>query len=233
MNWFAIVFGILPGIVWLFFYLQEDLHPEPKKLLIKTFLIGGLFAFLALLVELLADCSLVRNFQNCFEETSSAIPLSLTIIIVFSLIEEVAKFMGAFVSVHKNPAFNEPVDAMIYAVVASLGFATVENIGAIGLDASHGGFTTDPLEIIALRFIGATLLHTLASAAVGYYWALSIRDFGESRLILIGIAVATGLHALFNYLILEYGRMILPVLLLVVAGFFIIGDFEKLKRKNV
>ncbi|KKW15738.1 MAG: hypothetical protein UY56_C0027G0005, partial [Parcubacteria group bacterium GW2011_GWA1_50_14] len=72
MNWFAIVFGILPGIVWLFFYLQEDLHPEPKKLLIKTFLIGGLFAFLALLVELLADCSLVRNFQNCFEETSSA-----------------------------------------------------------------------------------------------------------------------------------------------------------------
>ncbi len=233
MNLFAIILGILPGIIWLFFYLQEDLHPEPKKLLAKTFLIGGFFAFLALLVELLADCSLVRNFQNCFGEGNSPIPLSIAIIIIFSLIEEVAKFMGAFVSVHKNPAFNEPVDAMIYAVVASLGFATVENIGAIGFEASQGGFITDPLEIISLRFIGATLLHTLAFAIVGYYWALSIRDFGKSRLILVGIAIATGLHALFNYFILEYGRMILPVLLLLVAGFFIISDFEKLKRKNI
>lgn len=233
MNPLAILLGILPGIVWLFFYLQEDLHPEPKKLLAKTFLVGGLFAFLALLVELLADCSLVRNFQNCFDGNGSQIPLSIGIIVFFSLIEEVAKFFAAFVSVHKNPAFNEPVDAMIYAVVASLGFATVENIGAIGFEAGHGGFTTDPLEIISLRFIGATLLHTLASAAVGYYWAISIRDFGEKKIILAGIMVATGLHALFNYFILEYEKMTLPVLLLMVAGFFIISDFEKLKRKNV
>ncbi|MBI4094348.1 MAG: hypothetical protein HY436_00915, partial [Candidatus Liptonbacteria bacterium] len=82
-------------------------------------------------------------------------------------------------------------------------------------------------------FIGATLLHALASAIVGYYWAVSIRDFGMRKPLLTGLALATALHAAFNLLIIHFGTMAYPVLLLVIAGFFIVNDFEKLRRRAV
>ena len=231
MSIFGIVLGMLPALVWLVFYLQEDIHPEPKRLLIKTFIFGGLFAFIALAAQLFLDCSLVRNFSGCFAGDREFI-LIPSMIVIFALVEELFKFLAAYFAIHKSSAFNEPVDAMIYAVVASLGFATVENLGAIG-EPGYSGFITDPLEIISLRFIGATLLHTLASALVGYYWAVGIRNLQPWKYITAGLILATALHTAFNYLILEYGRMMLPVLLLMIAGFFILSDFEKLKNKRV
>ena len=36
--------GILPGLVWILFYLQEDPHPEPKHLILLSFVVGGLMA---------------------------------------------------------------------------------------------------------------------------------------------------------------------------------------------
>ena len=48
MNLLIIILGLLPGFAWLLFYLKEDLHPEPKKMLAKVFLVGALSAIAAL-----------------------------------------------------------------------------------------------------------------------------------------------------------------------------------------
>ena len=37
-----IIFGILPSLAWLFYYLKKDLHPESKKMILKIFLLGSL-----------------------------------------------------------------------------------------------------------------------------------------------------------------------------------------------
>lgn len=234
MSIFWIILGLLPSFTWLFFYLQEDLHPEPKRLLVKTFILGALFAFFALFFELFFECGVAHQFQNCREgsrEPATSIPLFL---LAFALIEEIFKFSAAYVAVHKSASFNEPVDAMIYAVVAAMGFATVENLGALNMDGqTQSGLLNNALEITSLRFIGATLLHSLASAIAGYYWAVSIRDFNQKRFIFLGIATATVLHAIFNHLIIRYESMTYPVVLVVIVGFFVLNDFEKLKRKNI
>lgn len=234
MSIFWIILGLLPSFAWLFFYLQEDMHPEPKRLITKTFLLGALFAFFALFLELFFECGVAHQFQNCREgnrESATSAPIFL---VVFALIEEVIKFSAAYVAVHKNKFFNEPVDAMIYTVVAAMGFATVENLGALNVDGQiQSGLLNNALEITSLRFIGATLLHSLASGIAGYYWAISIREFNEKKFIFWGIAVATALHAVFNHLIIKYESMAYPVLLVVIVGFFVLNDFEKLKRKNI
>lgn len=230
MGLFTILLSLIPGFAWLFFYLKEDLHPEPKKLIALTFLAGALFTFPALFFENFLNCQ-VFNYCNA-SPPFTLIPLS---IVLFSLIEEVFKFGAAYIIVRNSPAFNEPVDAMIYAVVAGLGFATVENIGVLSTKiAAETALLVNIFETTSLRFIGATLLHSLSSAIAGYFWAISIREFGAKRFIFLGIALATGLHALFNFLIINYyGGMLYPVMLLSIAGFFVLNDFEKLKKRSI
>ncbi|MEK7076654.1 MAG: PrsW family glutamic-type intramembrane protease [Patescibacteria group bacterium] len=224
MTFLTILFSLLPGFAWLFFYLKEDLHPEPKKLIISTFLMGMAFSFFALALQII-----IRPFLGGWGFAEYAF-FSLFIL---AITEELMKFSAAYFNVHADPAFDEPVDAMIYMVIASLGFATVENIAAVHGNQSPGALLSDVLQITSLRFVGATLLHTLTSALVGYFWAVSIREFGQKRFIVYGLVLASALHAAFNYLILSYGNIAYSLLLLGIVGFFVLGDFERLKEKSL
>ena len=47
----AIILGLLPGFAWLVFYLTDDPHPEPKRLILFTFLAGIAFGFFAVVAE--------------------------------------------------------------------------------------------------------------------------------------------------------------------------------------
>ena len=51
MTTLIVVLGFLPGFAWLYFYLREDTHPEPKSLIALTFLAGAVSAFIALGIE--------------------------------------------------------------------------------------------------------------------------------------------------------------------------------------
>ena len=57
--------------------------------------------------------------------------LSILSLTGLALIEEIIKFVASHFAARRSPAFSEPVDAMIYMIVAALGFATLENIGAL------------------------------------------------------------------------------------------------------
>jgi cytochrome c oxidase subunit IV len=74
------------------------------------------------------------------------------------------------------------------------------------------------------------LLHTLASGIVGYWWAMSIRRFFDARYLVFGLVLATFVHMAFNILILNFGELFYPLIFLVIIGFLILADFEKLKR---
>ena len=44
-------FAILPGFIWLLYFLNKDVHPEPKKLILKIFLLGMLVTIPVFFVE--------------------------------------------------------------------------------------------------------------------------------------------------------------------------------------
>lgn len=231
ISFLAIVFAFLPGFAWLVFYLQEDLHPEPKKLIALTFLMGAASAIFALFVEITFDLSLEKLKLGNPPSLPSVAIISLLFV---ALVEEISKFAGAYFSIHKNKNFDEPVDAMIYTMVAALGFATVENLGVLtGEAGKQTALLRDIFETTSLRFVGATLLHALTSSVVGYWWAISIRKFKAKKFLLWGLLLATTLHALFNFLIIIFGNVVYPIILLVIVGFFVLADFEKLKTKTL
>ena len=224
MAAFGIILGLLPGFAWLTFYLREDCHPEPRRIIALTFVNGAAFAFFALVAQV---------FLDDFFSANNIARLSVVALLAFSAVEEFLKFFAAYAAVHKNPVFDEPIDAMIYAIVASLGFATVENIGVVVGSPGESLFLANIFHVVTFRFIGATLLHTLTSGIMGYYWAKSIRRFNSKRLILTGFVVATLIHTAFNVLILRHGEAGLPLILLAAVGFFVLRDFESLREKVV
>jgi len=233
MTLLIIILGLLPSFAWLFFYLKEDPRPEPKKLIALTFLAGAVFGFFALLLQTALDCGYAKS-QNldCLARRDSSFTSVPFLVIAFALIEEVAKFGAAYFTVRKKSAFDEPVDAMIYTTVAALGFAALENLGAIS-QASKSFLGGNIFAVTSLRFIGATLLHALSSALAGYFWAKSIREFNAKRFIFLGLIIATLLHTVFNYLIIIFGNPIYVIIFLAIVGFFTLNDFEKLKGRKI
>lgn len=219
----SVLLGLLPGLAWLAFYLREDLrHPEPKKLIFYTFVAGGLVTVFVLQFQI---------FINNWLSSAGYHTYGLVSFMFLGAIEEIFKFLAVYIAVSKRKDFNEPLDAMIYMIVAGLGFATVENV-ASAIQASPLSLTgPGPLETTILRFVGATLLHSLASGLIGYYWGLAIaQNKNKGTLIIKGLLIATSLHAIFNYLIIKSEPIALPLVFLVFVALFILNDFEKLKH---
>lgn len=214
-KFFAAVLGFLPSLVWLFFFLQEDRQrPEPKRLILYTFFFGALTTFFVLQIQIVLNNFLISLDVNQWT------PLS---IFWLATTEEIAKFLVVYFAVHKKREFDEAVDPMIYMIVAALGFAAVENV-ASAIKATNG------LELLTLRFVGATLLHSLSSALVGYWWTLSIYHKRHHLTdIMIGLLYAIVFHAVFNFLIIKFGPGIIVTLFLIFIAFFVFNDFEKLK----
>lgn len=233
MSIFFIFLGLLPSFAWLIFFLKEDVHPEPKKMISRAFIAGALVAFVAVGLQLL-----LRNILQSFQiDEYHLVSFSL-----FGFIEEALKFLAAYLVVRKSRFFDEPIDAMIYMITAALGFAMVENIAVM----SNIEILSEAFGIITLRFVGATLLHALSSGFVGYYWAKGIIlsrklkpefeppcHLGGTQpklLVFKGIVFATILHMVFNYLILISKEIIIyPIIFLTIAALFIFWDFERIK----
>jgi RsiW-degrading membrane proteinase PrsW (M82 family) len=228
----SIIFGFLPGIVWLFFYLKEDPRPEPKYLIFLTFISGGISAIFAFLIQTFTNQTL-KDYDLLPLNENSSLGFIITLFIFYAFVEEIAKFLFTYLTVFKNKNFDEPVDAMIYMIVNALGFATLENIGILTNNEIVQGTFINLIEITSFRFIGATLLHTLTSGIIGYFWALSIRKFNYKIPLILGIFLATILHTLFNLFIIIFGNNIITFLFLIIIGMFLLVDFEKLKYKKI
>src|SRR3989344_5218114 len=117
-----VILAVLPSLIWLFFYLKEDLHPEPRLWLFITFLMGVALAPIVIFMEMAIGKAL--NFWT-------VIPLDGVLMFVIApLVEEAAKYGVVHLSLDKNPVLDEPDDCMIYVIVAALGFAAIENVFA-------------------------------------------------------------------------------------------------------
>ena len=129
------------------------------------------------------------------------------------------------------------MNAMIFALAAALGFATVENIFALagGLESFHLSSLYSAGYVLVVRFLGATMLHALTAGIVGYYWAKAAFKGPFFPIVALGIVLATGIHTAFNYLVVTYQSadlLLYPALFLVFILFFVITDFEILRENE-
>ena len=187
---YAFVGGLLPSLFWLYFLLKEDAkHPEPKKLLAFTFFAGMLAVPLALPFEHYAK----THFSS-----------DASILAAWALIEEVLKYAVAALLILWRPDVDEAPDYVIYMITIALGFAAAENMLFLVSPLADGNIASG-LFTDNVRFLGSTLLHVVASAAIGFALAFSrtkpsgIREAAAA----LGLILAVALHTGFNLLIMN------------------------------
>lgn len=223
-----IIFGFLPSLVWLIYYLKKDCRPEPKSMIARTVFVGILVAPLAVIAQLIF-ARLASYFNPDFQSSTS-----LIFLLWAAFAEEYVKYLAVKVTILRNPEFDEPTDAMIYMISAALGFAALENILVLFQAIPDG--VTAAFQIWLLRFAGATLLHTVSSALAGYFLGLSWFYAAHSRkLIILGLAAATLSHYSFNISLLSASSRFLGLiyssLALLILIFLISILFGRLKKR--
>ena len=220
MLFFALLGGILPAVFWLWFWLKEDeLHPEPRGLIILSFLVGMLATACAYPIE---------------KHIATNIAASDTmLLLLWAIAEETLKFLGIYIVALRSKYFDEPIDAVIYLMTIALGFAALENTMFLINPLGDG----DALATVLLgnfRFIGATLLHVAASGFVGIMLALSFYQDRSNRqfMAFVGLIGAIILHTFFNFsIIISEGKYLYDIF--VSLWVFILGILlicEKIKR---
>lgn len=185
--------GVLPALLWLWFWLKEDrLHPEPRARIMAIFLSGMASVFLVLYVEKLI-----------FSVALSKI--SMLTIFLWATTEEIFKFLAAYFSGLRGKDMDEPIDAVIYMITAALGFSALENSLFLSNLIDIRQFSESIITGNS-RFLGATLLHVVSSSAIGVLIGLSYYKKTKLKIISLftGLSLAIVLHTIFNLLIIKF-----------------------------
>lgn len=211
--------GIIPPIIWLWFWLKEDAkNPEPKKYILLTFIVGMLSAFIVILIEQVIIQNTVRY--------------SLYSLLLLSGTEEISKYIFAYWTVLRKKVTDEPIDAVIYMITIALGFAAAENFLYL-LEIFSDGINLHGVIMTNMRFIGATVLHTTSSAIIGASIALSYYKKNLKRLYLfIGLILSIALHTSFNFFIIKSnGESIFKIFVAIwIIAILLLLLLEKIKK---
>ena len=184
-----------------YIYQKDKYDKEPKRLIIKSFLFGCLGIIPAILLENIYNQSL---FSNLF----------LYVFFGIALIEEGVKYFFLRKYIYTKEEFNEPMDGIVYAVMISLGFATVENIGYV---LNNEG---KEISVALIRMFTAIPLHAVCGVILGYFVGLAKFSDNKRSLLYKGLFLATLVHALYNYFIFLGQGFILSIIALVVAVYY-------------
>ena len=164
------------------YVVRSDKFPEPTDLIIKTFLVG---IFLCLPAGFLN--SYIFLMEDLFNIENMSFLAGFT--------EEPLKFLAFLIFIKSKIEFDEPMDAIVYGTIISLGFATYENVEYVFI--YNEDFSS--LSIAILRAISAIPLHASCGVIMGYYIGMFVFK-GSYVDILKALFVPVLIHALYNFL---------------------------------
>lgn len=176
--------AVAPGAaIAMYVYFRDKYEKEPLSLLLKSFFAGFFVVIPAALIETMLMESVPADNSHLF----------LTVVHTFlfvGLTEELCKYVCLYTVAYPKADFNEPFDGITYAVMVSMGFATSENI----MYVMDGG-----MHVAVLRIFTAVPAHATFGVMMGYFVGLAKFKNNNFPLLMIGIAVATFFHGLYDF----------------------------------
>jgi RsiW-degrading membrane proteinase PrsW (M82 family)/RNA polymerase subunit RPABC4/transcription elongation factor Spt4 len=216
------VLGLAPGLLWLWLiYRNNKNRPEPKGLVIRTYLLGLAVTIPVSFVE--AAFLLPYIFTHLNQFTSSNVydlmnnlstgQIAYLSFIVAGFTEELFKFLVVRTTIYKSPYYDEPLDGLVYSSAAALGFASLENVEYLLQFGWQTALVRAPLT---------TMAHVVFSAMWGYPLALKkLKKKNSTLLLWLGLAGAMAGHGMFDFLAFQQtgDTVNIPVILGLVALF--------------
>ena len=186
------IIAIVPAVICLSgIYLADREDKEPLKLLMLTFLLGAIAVVPAIFIE---------EFLLRFNVFSGNLSIFYNAFIVAGLTEEFLKRLVVVRLPYRSKYFDEKLDGIVYAVFASMGFATVENIIYVVFTYSNNAF------IGLYRGIFSVPAHAIFGITMGYYLSLArfYKDKRRKRSNYIkSLVMPVILHGIFNFILMS------------------------------
>lgn len=177
--------AILPAWFLVKYFTEADQFPEPPDVIKSTFWGGVKTVFWVLLTV----GPLMFVLESVLVDLPVVLAAGVQAFLFAAIPEEFFKFrVLQKVSTHK--AFDEPMDGIVYGAVASLGFATLENI----MYCMDGELST-----VLMRAITAVPAHASFGAIMGYYF--SKQHFKGEKVGVLGIPYLLPMlcHGFYDY----------------------------------
>ncbi|OXM88091.1 glutamic-type intramembrane protease PrsW [Paenibacillus rigui] len=176
--------AIAPGVALLiYFYLKDRYDTEPIHLVTKVFLFGVMLVFPVMVLQ--------RAFVHGLGEN----PFVFSFVISAGL-EEFLKWFLVYFIIYKHTSFDEPYDGIVYAVAASLGFATLENVFYAFLNSAS-------ISSLIYRALLPVSGHAMFGVIMGYHLGRAKFDpQRRTRHLIYSLALPIFWHGVFDYILL-------------------------------
>lgn len=180
-----LLLALAPGAaIILYIYLKDKHEREPLMLLLISFIYGALSTLATLAISLPLEMLILTKEEDVVHQFVNAF-------FKVALVEEFSKFFFVRFILYRNKNFNEPFDGIVYAVMVSMGFATVENIIYV---FQYGAMTG------VLRMFTAVPAHAAFGVLMGFF--LGKAKFTHRRQFwfsILALAAATVFHGAYDY----------------------------------
>ena len=151
--------AVLPSIFLAYRVLSYDrVEKEPVGLLIKLFIFGMLTCIPAAIIEAVGEM-VISGISP-----SDLLTSALTYLLLVPLAEEGMKLL-ALRTTHDDPNFNYTFDGIVYGVMVTLGFATLENVLYV--------LSFQTVETAIMRAIISVPMHCVCGIFMGYYYGVA------------------------------------------------------------
>ena len=190
----TIAIASLPVFFLLWYFNHRDKgEKEPKRLRKRIFRWGIAVTFFAAAIEGAIEFSVYDFFAG----NPPLIYLMLMPFLVVALTEEALEYWVVKEFAYKHKKFNEVMDGITYCIIASMGFAILENI----IYTLQYGWGTG-----VLRAFTAVPAHALFSGIMGHY--IGIAKFTKDparvkQLMRRGLAAGIFFHGLYDFLLMS------------------------------
>lgn len=186
----TLILTLAPPLLIVAYIIKADRFPEPVGLCISTFLLGCLL------------CIPAASLNSYF------IP-DLSYAYLAGFTEETLKFAAIYFYIRTKTDFDEPMDAIVYGTLISLGFASLENFQYV-YNAGNPDF------IAILRSFTAIPLHACCGIIMGYYFGLYIFKERDKLNLIKSLFFAIAFHASYNYFATRNILLMFVVLIILV-----------------
>jgi RsiW-degrading membrane proteinase PrsW (M82 family) len=184
----TLLITIVPSFLILLYFFFSDKFKEPKGTVAIVFVLGILICLPA---------GILNNFMFVnFGGEGSGKDLTHSFLGP-AWTEEILKFLVLYSIVLRRTEFNEPMDGIVYGVVASLGFATYENYDYVFRLAETWDIA--PQQLAIWRSYSAVPMHGLNGCIMGFYFGMYAFTANKKFLVL-SLLIPFLLHGFYNFL---------------------------------
>ena len=206
--------AVFPVILLLFYIYKKDIDKEPRGILTRLFIFGGISVIPLAILELIMSSLIPGDFYPTFISTCIATFVKI------GMVEEFGKWFITYLCTYRRREYNHAYDGIVYAVFASLGFACIENI----IYVLSSGFSTGIMRAflsVPSHAVDAVFMGVLLSKSKQY---LVNKDNGKAfKYLLLSIFVPAITHSVYDGLIFYYQSSENEVALLLFFGLVIVS----------